>query len=174
MQEIVSYLEMTDPAELSPARSVPEVVLERAAPGSGLIRSLTERIGAPYLWQSVGWTDERWAQWLADNPRESWIIRCGAEAAGLAEFEPQAGGNVEINSFGLVPEFVGKGIGGYALTLTLRRAWEIEPLDTPTVRRIWLHTSTLDHPAALPNYEKRGLRIFRTETRQAPQPPPAR
>ena len=38
--------------------------------------------------------------------------------------------------------------------------------------RIWLHTNTLDHPAALPNYLKRGFKTFHSET-YTPGAPPA-
>jgi hypothetical protein len=69
------------------------------------------------------------------------------------------GGEVEIETFGLVPEFIGKGLGGYALTLGVQRAWNL----VPGVRRIWLHTSSLDHPGALPNHQRRGFRTFKTE-----------
>jgi hypothetical protein len=62
----------------------------------------------------------------------------------------------------VVPEFVGRGLGGAALTLGLRRAWEL----TPGATRLWLHTSSVDHPSALPNYHRRGLRTFRTEGRE--------
>jgi hypothetical protein len=44
--------------------------------------------------------------------------------AGLGEFQLQGGGSLEITTFGLVPEYVGQGIGGSAaLTLVLQRAW---------------------------------------------------
>jgi hypothetical protein len=33
----------------------------------------------------------------------------------------------------------------------------------PSVNRVWLHTSTVDHPRALPNYHRRGFRTFKTE-----------
>jgi GNAT superfamily N-acetyltransferase len=68
---------------------------------------------------------------------------------------------VEIETFGLVPEVVGRGIGGHALTLTLQLAWALRP----GVKRVWLHTSTQDHPNALPNYQARGLRPYKTEER---------
>ncbi len=32
------------------------------------------------------------------------------------------------------------------------------------LRRVWLHTCTLDHPNALPNYLARGFTPYRTET----------
>jgi GNAT superfamily N-acetyltransferase len=80
----------------------------------------------------------------------------------MTDFEPQPGGQVEITTFGLLPEFVGGGLGGHALTLTVRQAWAVEPLDAEPVRRVWLHTSDVDHPNALPNYRRRGFRPFKT------------
>jgi GNAT superfamily N-acetyltransferase len=59
--------------------------------------------------------------------------------------------------FGLLPAFHGQGLGGFLLTHALRRAFELAP-------RVCLHTCTLDGPAALPNYQARGLRPFRTQT----------
>nr|WP_158882479.1 GNAT family N-acetyltransferase [Amycolatopsis anabasis] len=153
---------MTDPAELRPAAAVPGVSLERLERTSPLIRSVAVRIGTPYEWPSVSWTDAQWGDFLAHPRREFWLIRHGEEIAGLADFEGQDGGQVEITTFGLVPESVGRGIGGHALTLVLERAWKF-PHSDGEVRRVWLHTSTLDHPHAMPNYRKRGLRPFRTE-----------
>jgi GNAT superfamily N-acetyltransferase len=90
----------------------------------------------------------------------------GGEVTGLVELEVQPGGEVEIAVFGLVPEFVGKGFGSHLLTLATLLAWNAEPVDGVAVRRVWLHTSSRDHPHARPNYERRGFRAFRTERRQ--------
>jgi GNAT superfamily N-acetyltransferase len=161
--ETITYLEMTAPGELSPAAPVPAVTLERAVDDWRLIKEIHGRIGKAYHWGGLIWTDGQWAGRLANPWLSHWIIRHGAEAAGLAEIEVHPGGDVQIGTFGLVPEFVGRGLGGYALTLVIRQAWETEPVRAPAVHRVWLHTSTLDHPNALPNYQKRGLRVFRTE-----------
>ena len=83
----------------------------------------------------------------------------------MVELEVRPDGDVEIVVFGLVPEFVGKGFGAHLLTVAATLAWEAEPLDAP-VRRVWLHTSSRDHPHAKPNYERRGFRPFRTEQRR--------
>jgi hypothetical protein len=40
----------------------------------------------------------------------------------------------------------------------VRDAWTLGP------KRVWLHTCTLDHPNALPNYLARGFTPYRTET----------
>ena len=76
--------------------------------------------------------------------------------------ELHPGDEAEIVTFGLVPEFVGKGLGGSALTLGVQQAWAL----APSVNRVWLHTSSLDHPRALPNYHRRGFRTFKTEEKE--------
>jgi GNAT superfamily N-acetyltransferase len=79
------------------------------------------------------------------------------EVAGYAELDRTCVENVEIVFFGLMPEFIGKGLGSYLLTAVVEHAWDVG------AERVWLHTCTLDHPAALPNYLARGFRLFRTE-----------
>jgi GNAT superfamily N-acetyltransferase len=64
---------------------------------------------------------------------------------------------VEIAYFGLLPEFMGRGWGKYLLSEAARQAWRAG------ATRVWLHTCTLDHPAALPNYLRRGFRPVREE-----------
>lgn len=66
--------------------------------------------------------------------------------------------DIEITTFGLVPDFVGAGLGGHALALAAAAAWNVKDAGCQEVRRVWLHTSTLDYPHALPNYLRRGFR----------------
>jgi GNAT superfamily N-acetyltransferase len=77
--------------------------------------------------------------------------------AGYAEIEMQDGGNVELASFGVLPQFAGRGVGGRLLTRAVERAWEMGG------KRVWLHTCSLDSPAALPGYLARGFRLFKEE-----------
>lgn len=92
-----------------------------------------------------------------------WLIYVNDDVAGFLELQAHEHHEVEIMVFGLVPEFIGKGYGAAALSEAVRIAWRTAPLDSKVPRRIWLHTSTRDHPAALPNYEARGFRCFATE-----------
>jgi GNAT superfamily N-acetyltransferase len=80
------------------------------------------------------------------------------EPAGYFELREHDDRSVEIAYFGLLPDFIGRGWGKYLLTRAAEAAWQLKP------SRIWLHTCTLDHPAALPNYLKRGFRAVREET----------
>lgn len=154
MEEIVTELEMTAADQLNPAPAVDGVTL-RATEPNPLIRDLHVRIGTPYQWPSATRSDEDWARWLAEPGRRYRLVEYRGEIAGAADFEPQNESDVEITTFGLLPEFVGKGLGGYALTLVVADAWAL-----PGTKRVWLHTSTLDHPNALPNYLRRGFRSF--------------
>jgi GNAT superfamily N-acetyltransferase len=77
--------------------------------------------------------------------------------AGYFELEKDKG-NVEIAYFGLLPQFIGQGIGGYLLTRAVEQAWQM------SAERVWVHTYTLDHPNALSNYQARGFRIFKQES----------
>ena len=57
----------------------------------------------------------------------------------------RAEGEVELVQFGLLPGFIGQGLGRYFLQWAIDKAWGYGP------RRFWLHTDTKDHPAAFPN-----------------------
>ena len=88
-----------------------------------------------------------------------------AEApAGYFELEREEDGSVQVAYFGLLPEFVGRGLGKYLLTRAVEEAFDLG------ASRVWLHTCTLDHPGALPNYLARGFRKTREETYTAEVP----
>lgn len=167
----MTYLEMTSPDELRPSDTAPDpVTMESVESDSPLIPATYHRIGTPYGWSRVSWSAEQWRRYLSRPHLRHWIARVGSEVAGMVETAAQAGGNVEITIFGLVPEFVGKGFGGTVLTLGTRLAWNSEPVGAACVTRVWLHTSSHDHPQALPNYLARGFHEFRTETRERELP----
>jgi GNAT superfamily N-acetyltransferase len=94
--------------------------------------------------------------------------RADGEFAGYYELERQADGDVEIAYIGLMTQAIGRGIGGSLLESALRHAWQL-----PGTRRVWVHTCTLDAPAALANYQARGMRIFHTETEWRLVTPPS-
>jgi GNAT superfamily N-acetyltransferase len=79
--------------------------------------------------------------------------------AGFAELDWRIEGEIELVQFGLMPEYIGQGLGRYFLQWTIDKAWSYSP------RRLWLHTCTKDHPAALPNYLKAGFEIYKEEVK---------
>ena len=58
---------------------------------------------------------------------------------------------MEIAYFGLTSAAQGQGLGRWLLGRAIDAAW------TAGAEALWLHTCTLDHPAALPNYRARGF-----------------
>ncbi|NUW31961.1 GNAT family N-acetyltransferase [Nonomuraea sp. SMC257] len=163
MEAMITYLEMTSPDQLVPGREVTGLALERVERDRPDLPAVQTRIGAPYGWRAARLSAEEWERKLATDPFDYYLIRHEGEIAGMLAVHPQDGGDVEIETFGLVPEFVGKGLGGHALTLCVRQAWATTPRDGGPARRVWLHTSSDDNPAALPNYRARGFRPYRTE-----------
>ena len=160
----MTYVEMTDRSQLNPGTVVPGLTLANADQQLPLVAEILARIGAPYGWRSSQRTSEEWPAWFAEHPgRTCWLLAVDDEPAGVAIYDPHPGDDVEIKTFGLVPEFTGKGLGGHALTLAIRQGWDL----VAGTRRVWLHTSSADNPNALPNYHRRGFRTFKTEERDS-------
>jgi GNAT superfamily N-acetyltransferase len=160
----ITYLQSRSPDELRPA-AAPALSprLERAElPCPSLNRFLYTAVGGDWYWHDrLPWTYARWMEYLQRPEVETWIAYVQGTPAGYFELERQnAGRDVEIVYFGLLPEFMGRKLGGWLLTETIRRAWALQP------QRVWVHTCTLDGPHALANYLARGLSIYATEHRE--------
>ncbi|MBT2466954.1 GNAT family N-acetyltransferase [Streptomyces sp. ISL-66] len=163
-------LEMTSPTDLVPSVGVPgpEIRIVRSeVPSPEFSRFLYTAVGGDIHWTDrLGLTRAQWAQLLGRPGVETWVIYDRGTPAGYVELDPQPDGVVEIIYFGLVPEFRGRRIGGHLLTVGIEKAWSLAerwPELSPT-RRVWLHTCSLDGPAAMPNYVRRGFKVFREET----------
>lgn len=155
-----TYLEMRDAGAVRPAAVPAEpLVVRREQPcAAAQYRALYLGVGAGYHWtERAGWTDAEIRDHLALPGIEVWIGRIGDEVAGFFELRDWPDSSTEIAYFGLLPAFVGRGLGGVLLTEALRQAWARQP------SRVWLHTSSLDHPAALANYRARGFTVTRVE-----------
>ena len=70
---------------------------------------------------------------------------------GILELDFRVADQCEISYFGLVPELAGKGLGGWLMAHALANAW------IKSVKRVWVHTCTLDHPSALGFYMRHGF-----------------
>jgi GNAT superfamily N-acetyltransferase len=153
------YLEMTSAAQLRAAKPVDGFEVARIdPPDPELSARMYEAVGAPWQWTDrLGWDGERWRAHLGRPTVETWLGRLDGEPAGYAEILREDD-EVEIASFGLLPGFPGRGLGGALLAAVTADAWE------RGARRVWLHTCSLDSPAALPSYQRRGFRQYHEET----------
>lgn len=165
------HLEMLDADELRPARPprLRGAAVERVAdPAPELSRSFYEHVGRDWLWvDRLAWTASEWEAWVDRPGYEMWISRVGARPAGYLELDGDPLANAEIAYFGLLPDFLGAGLGGDLLTAGVRRAWE------RGASRVWVHTCSLDGPHALANYEARGFCLYDTTIERLDVPPNA-
>jgi GNAT superfamily N-acetyltransferase len=160
-QAVRTYLEMHDAADLSGAPSPSaDAVIERVEQcPPALWRHLYTEVGREYHWvDRLAWTDDEITAYLDDPALELWILRVNAETAGYFELRRHDDGAVQIAYFGLLPAFTGRGFGKFLLTRAVERAWQ------RGANRVWLHTSSLDHSAALSNYLARGFSVWKQQT----------
>jgi GNAT superfamily N-acetyltransferase len=163
-----TYLEMKAPSELRPARSTDLRARVERVEGSpaSFYRYLYAEVGRAYRWMDrLAWTDGDIRAHLASPGVSLWLLTVSGAPAGYFELKATSqDGSVEIAYFGLLPEFIGRGLGKYLLTEAVEKAWSLG------ARRVWLHTCSLDDPAALPNYLSRGFRPFHEETYSVTDP----
>jgi GNAT superfamily N-acetyltransferase len=156
-----TYLQLTHPGDLKPEAAESEHARIDQVPECppSFFRFLYTEVGRYYHWvDRLGWTDDQIRAHLARNETSLSVLYYAGAPAGYFELERHDDGSTEIAYFGLLPEFIGRGLGKYLLTQAAAAAWSGSPT------RVWLHTCTLDDPAALPNYLKRGFKPFRQET----------
>ncbi len=157
------YLEMCSPDALRPLAQPPGTALRQAEiPSPALNRFLYTTVGAAWQWTDrLGWDDACWLAYLERPEVETWLLYQRGTPAGYVELARQPGSegdSVELAYFGLLPQFVGQGLGGYLLSAAVERAWAMGEGATD-IERVWVHTCSLDHPHALANYRARGFQI---------------
>jgi len=155
-----TYLEMRDRFELNGAKlDDQKILLEHLDDCSvELFRFLYAEVGKNYHWiDRLPWTDEEIAKYLLQPEISLWLMTYEDKTAGYFELRKCDDGSTELAYFGLMPKFIGRGLGKHLLTCAVEQAW------ADGAKSVWLHTCTLDDPAALPNYLKRGFRPFKTE-----------
>lgn len=161
VEVVTHFLEMTAPDQLRPGSASPHRLrfVEAVDPPPELAWFLYVAVGGRWDWvDRLGWGLEAWREHVARREVALWVAYLDGSPAGYVEFRLDLPGAVQIWYFGLLPAYVGRGLGGELLTRAVRTAWAWEP------GRVWLHTCSLDAPAALENYRARGFRIY-DETR---------
>lgn len=151
---VVTYLEMRSPppAPNQPASS-PFRLTRRNGDDLEGYRNLFRRVGTPWLWFSrLVLDDDSLRRILGDPQVEVYAVtnRSGNEL-GLLELDFRQDGACELAFFGLVPEMTGRGHGKWLMQRATALAWR------DGVHRFWLHSCTLDHPAALDFYRAQGF-----------------
>ena len=165
---VVTYLEMTHapPGDSPSSRDCPLSLKRVENPQPDDYRALFRLVGAPWLWFSrLIDSDARLAATI-QHPRVelySVLDEAGREA-GMLELDFREPGACELAFIGLVPELAGKGHGRWLLAEAIRLAWR------GRVRRVHVHTCSLDHPAALSAYRRAGFTPYKRAVERFPDP----
>ena len=113
---------------------------------------LYNKVGKDYKWGYFNWrAHDNISQWL--NDKKSLVtLLVGGEPSGFAivKWEDNKSSNLEY--FGLMDHVHGRGLGKKFLADVMRDARYAR-------NRMWVYTTSSDHPAALPTYQKCGFKI---------------
>ena len=159
---VITYLEMTERPSLSQTSpkvrnyaliGAPEVTI-------GFYRYLYDAVGRPWHWTDrKNLSDQELGKIIHDPAVEIFVLYVGGSPAGFYELDYRSMPTAELAYFGIMPEFIGKTLGPHLLTEAIEMLWQKGP------NRVLVNTCTLDHPKALPLYQRFGFRPYdRKET----------
>ena len=150
----VTYMELRDPPPSPVYARSERIARERLALGEylALYRSVGESVG----WDQRLRMPEAQLQALLDSEYLNvYVLRNAAgRALGFCELDRTMFPEIELKNFGLMREAQGRGLGSWLLSVALYEEWKSRP------SRIWLHTDTWDHPAAIRVYDRAGFRVY--------------
>ena len=158
----VTFLEMNAKSSATPPpQPRGKVALLRCEnPSVHFYRYLYDTIGADYYWvDRKKLVPEALAEIIQSPLNQLFVLYKDGCPAGMAELDLRKPGNTNISYFGLMPEMIGKRLGFFFLYHTCVNAW-LEP-----IRRLTINTCTLDHPRALPLYQRLGFTAYNREER---------
>jgi len=160
---ITTYLEMHSPEQLRRKHADARFqVREQKELNWVLNRDMYFRVGEQWHWvDKRPWIDEQWKEYAALPELRTFAAHYDDALAGYFELRQDGEGGVEIAYFGLLPEFIGRGLGGALLTSAIEEAWSGGGRIVPP--RVWVHTCNRDHPQALANYQARGMIVYKVE-----------
>jgi ribosomal protein S18 acetylase RimI-like enzyme len=162
---VVTYLEMHSP----PGTEVPasSLSLRRiTAPDPRRYRELFRSVGSPWLWFSRLVMKEEELVAIIQHPKVELysVTEEGGRDVGMLELDFREPQECELAFIGLVPDLAGRGHGKWLLAESVSRSWR------DGVRRVHVHTCSLDHPAALSAYRRAGFTPYKRAVERFPDP----
>ena len=119
-----------------------------------------KNIGKKHKWiDRLVWTETQWIDYVSNKNVKTYVLKFKEDLAGFFELILHSEKKeVEIAYFCLLEEFQNKKLGSYLLSQAIQKSFK------ENIKRVWVHTCSLDHKNALNNYIARGMKIFKTET----------
>jgi ribosomal protein S18 acetylase RimI-like enzyme len=157
IDDVITYLEMREPPTTPrmPAPLGRLALMQAETCTVSFYRYLYESVGTPWLWyQRRLLDDEALAAVIAKPATEIFVLYLGGVPAGYFELDAAPPQETELCYFGLIPEFIGRGLGPFLLRAAIDRAW------SRPIARLWVHTRSFDHPKALGHYQRAGFVVY--------------
>lgn len=154
IETIVTFLEMTEEPlhHIVPPSNLKLMLMRAENITVSFYRFLYGAVGHDYNWQDRNRLPAtELGSLIHAEGVEVWVLYVSGQPAGYFELVPNDKNTVELEYFGLMPEFQGKGLGKWLLAEAIRAAWAKLP------KRVIVETCTLDGPAAIPLYQKMGF-----------------
>jgi len=157
IDDVITYLEMrerpTNPRIPAPLAKLALMQAENCS--VSFYRYLYETVGTPWLWYQRRLLDDAaLTAEIGKSTTEIFVLYVGGVPAGYFELDTAAPQETELCYFGLVPEFIGRGLGSFLLRAAIDRAW------SRPIKRLWVHTRSFDHPKALGHYQRAGFVVY--------------
>ena len=120
-----------------------------------------KNVGKKHRWTDrLIWSEENWIKYSSDQKVETYVLKVRDDLAGYFELIFHLDiHEIEIAYFGLLEEYHNKKLGGYLLSTAIKKSFKKKD-----IKRVWVHTCTLDHKNAIKNYLARGMKIYKKET----------
>jgi GNAT superfamily N-acetyltransferase len=155
---IVTHLEMTARPAPRPDPAGAWTLRRVEMPPLDWFRDLYRRVGEEWLWFTrIRMPDAELAARLHSPQLEVYAMVDDNSDEGLLELDFREPGQCEIGMFGVTAKLVGIGAGRWLMNRAQEIAW------SRPVTRVWLHTCSFDHPAALAFYQRSGFRACRRQ-----------
>ena len=116
LEVVVTYLEMNHRPNRPPAphRGEKLALMRVERPVPSFYRYLYNTVGAPWLWYERRlMDDDSLCDIVHHHQVEVYVLYVGGNPAGFVELDCRAGEDIEIAFLGLLPEFIGRGLGHY-------------------------------------------------------------
>jgi GNAT superfamily N-acetyltransferase len=159
---VVTFLEMKSrPSAIPPPQPKGKVALLRARhPPVHFYRYLYDAVGRDYHWvDRKRLNDAQLESILAEERLELYVLYVEGCPAGMAELDFRDPSTAKLAYFGLISEYVGRQLGYFFLYHAAVNAW------AKPISRLLVNTCTLDHPRALPLYQRLGFAPYSREDR---------
>jgi GNAT superfamily N-acetyltransferase len=162
---VVTHLEMTERIDLPRDPPGAWTLRRTETPELDWFRDLYRRVGEEWLWLSRLQIPDAELSAIIQSPLvEIYALVHDGRDQGILELDFSIPGQCELVFFGVTAHLIGSGASRWLMNRALELAW------SRPVSRVWLHTCTFDHPAALPFYQRSGFRPFRRQVEIADDP----